>query len=189
MTMLRDPTKLVNFWYFTQAGREEARQLALASVADDTSAGLHGTLDPTTNTFSFTRVSAAGKPSHNALPDVSLTLRQLSEAKQFFAKFAEQCSWDAAHIQAFIVLIMRLEGHDAPCRYPDFGECALVRYFADICCEYHTALALKAPTIPDISVINENRIDEIVKEMLNATAMKTIADVRRVAEQVSLVFS
>ncbi|KAM5542008.1 hypothetical protein V8D89_004318 [Ganoderma adspersum] len=125
--VLRDPTKLVNFWYFAHAGHEEARMLALASVAEDASAGLHGTLDPTTNTFSFSRVTAAGKPSKNALPDASLTLRQLSEAKQAFTKFAEQSGWDAAHIQAFVVLIMRLEAHDAPRRNPEFGERALIR--------------------------------------------------------------
>ncbi|KAM5536388.1 hypothetical protein V8D89_009927 [Ganoderma adspersum] len=180
--VLRDPTKLVNFWYFTHAGRKEARMLALASVAEDASAGLHGTLDPTTNTFSFSRVTAAGKPSKNALPDASLTLRQLSEVKQAFTKFAEQSGWDAAHIQAFVVLIMRLEAHDAPRRNPEFGERALIRYFADIRREYHTALALKAATIPDISVINEDRLDDILKEMTNAAAMKTLADVRRVTE-------
>ncbi|PIL27534.1 hypothetical protein GSI_10685 [Ganoderma sinense ZZ0214-1] len=127
LTALRDPTKLVDFWYFTHEGCEEARKLALASVADDVSAGLHGKLDPTTNTFSFMRVSAAGKPSRNAAPDASLTLRQLSEAKQVFGKYAKQSGWDEAHIQAFVVLIMRLESHDAPRRYPEFGERALVR--------------------------------------------------------------
>lgn len=185
VTTLRDPTKLVNFWYFTHAGRKEAQMLALASVAEDASTGLHGTLDPATNTFSFSRVNATGKPSKNALPDASLSLRQLSEAKHFFAKYAEQCGWDADHIQAFVVLIMWLEGHDAPRCNPEFGERALVWYFADIHREYHTALALKAATIPDISVINEDRIDDILKEMINTAAMKTLADVRRMTELVS----
>lgn len=74
-----------------------------------------------------------------------------------------------------VVLIMRLEGHNAPRRNPEFEERVPVRYLADVRQEYHTALASKASIMLHISVINANYLAEILKEMDNEATLKSLA--------------
>ena len=157
--------KYVPFWYATDDGREDARRRNSEAPDSATDTSMHARLDPLTKTYTFAPAASMYKPSPNAIPDERLTLRQLTEGKWIFVETLESLGWDREHIDAHALLIVALEKHNAPRRFPRTGQRALMRYFAEVRRDYHASIASGRQNIPDISKINQDRIREILDDL------------------------
>ena len=156
--------KYVPYWYATHEGRMDALQRVTApdAGADDLAVQLH--FDDSLDTHVLVPVSTRHTPSPNVIPDDQLTIEQLTQGKSSFCGALKTLGWDQTHVLAHALLIARIESH-ATLRESPYAERALMHYFAEVRREYHAALASNAQNVPDISIINERRIQDFIFDL------------------------
>ncbi|KAF8802916.1 hypothetical protein BYT27DRAFT_7226233 [Phlegmacium glaucopus] len=152
--------KYVELWYLMPEGCTDATQHQYTQ--NDDTFGLTKVDDMVT----LKSVSSL-KAAKNVIPNLELSFRQMSMAKNAFNDQA---------INAFAQLFTQLELH--PYRQHEFGERALIVYQAQVRREWHDQLKL-GPAF-NIGLINEDLLQGIYKESLDRAQLISLNEVSHV---------
>ncbi|TEB23454.1 hypothetical protein FA13DRAFT_1766210 [Coprinellus micaceus] len=156
-------------YYFTQEGCEEAR------LQDRTTSSSAMTLTQGEDGLMLT-LAVAHKPSAKVIPDHLLSYRQMMIAKTgLLAAMSNELVWPRAVITALASLFLEMDNHSL--RREVHGEEALVIYMVEVRREWHEQLKSADENVQpfNISVVNEERIQRIYRDILNTKQAAVIA--------------
>jgi hypothetical protein len=119
------------------------------------------------------RTVASARASKNAIPDAELNFWQMSMAKNTLIELMSKHRWTAKAITAFAQFFTRLELH--PYRQREQGEKALIVYQARVRRDWHDKL--KTGAAFNISIINEDLLQNVYREILDESHLKLMNEV------------
>ena len=119
------------------------------------------------------RLVASLKASKNVIQDIDLTWHQMAIAKTILIQQITKFHWSDNAITSLAEFFMNLEVH----QYHQwaYGEQALLIYQACMCCEWHDRL--KQDNGFNIATINENLLQNILREVMDKTQADSLNEV------------
>ena len=161
--------KFIELWYFTPKGCMDALQHQ--HTQNDNAFGP----SKTDGLVSLKSVSSL-KASRNIVPDAKLSFQQMSMAKNALIPLMNKYEWTDKAIQVFAQFWTQLEVHTF--RQWEYREKALLVYQAHIHQEWHDQMKLGKGF--NISVMNEDLLHSIYREILDKTQLNSINEVSRI---------
>ena len=156
----------LELWYLTQEGCADAAQQQ--HTQNDDTFGLTKVDD----IVALRQVSTL-RASKNAIPDASLSFRQMSIAKTTLIQQMTKFQWPDKAITALAEFFTHLEVH--PFRQREFGEQALLTYQARVRQSWHDAIKMNSAF--HITLFNEDLLQTIYKEVVDKGQVQSLNEV------------
>ena len=161
--------EFIELWYFTPEGCVDALQHQ-HTQNDDTFG-----LSKTDGLVTLKSVSSL-KASRNIVLDAELSFWQMSMVKNTLIPLMNKYEWTDKAIQVFAQFWTQLKVH--PFWQQEYGEKALLVYQAHVHREWHDQMKLGKGF--NISMMNEDLLHSIYREILDKTQLNSINEVSRI---------
>jgi hypothetical protein len=154
----------VELWYFTEKGCEEAQGLASSAPSD---------------VFAISRVAGslalrsldATTASKAVIPDENLSWRDVSVAQKLLLHHMKEQGWPEEYVTSLAQFFFHLDYHDIRA-LSKLGDQIILRYQAQVRREWHLVISSpKKQEAFDISIISDERIDEIERQLIRQDHM------------------
>lgn len=143
------------------------RMAAKATIQSHTTAANPFSELPESNPLHALATIVDDQKPRGAIPDESLSFRDLMLAGQQFMRTIEENGWEEEHVEAWNLLYFELDRHPYRLEKDDIDlyEEALVRYHAQAKREFFDAVKRKDKKVFNIGIIGEQRLENILNSL------------------------